>query len=320
MPKKDIGQMTPVDICVELSVNADFLKNYFANEESSEIDPEEGLELSQSLNTKKDLNTGYTALFQAATFHNSAKIVKALIEAGADKNLAIENSGVTAFHVAGVTALHVAVIANNDEMVKSLLNHGAAVDVCDNENKTPLHYAAKFGNREALNALIDAGANLNAQDIKGQTALHIAAKYNQIDVVRELIQRNPENRWSSTNENRTAFLLAYDKKYFDVCAALLSKDDEGVKNDQRYIEKIIKRDVRNISLSDEDFEAAAATRNTIYRTPEAAEAAGKLKKLLSKNPGNMLGELLSEIYTSLPSSSPAKTSTPRSSQSPNKSL
>ncbi|MCG8340037.1 MAG: ankyrin repeat domain-containing protein [Cytophagales bacterium] len=62
------------------------------------------------------------------------------------------------------------------EVISSLLDAGASVNVKNNWGETPLHGAAKGGLVEVMQVLIAAGANVNAEDNRGETPLHKLAR------------------------------------------------------------------------------------------------------------------------------------------------
>ena len=69
----------------------------------------------------------------------------------------------------GATPLHMAVLFDQQEVARFLIDQGANVDAPaqDEHGGTPLHWAAVFGRVEMARQLIDAGANTNAQDKNG---------------------------------------------------------------------------------------------------------------------------------------------------------
>jgi ankyrin repeat protein len=142
------------------------------------------------------------------------KVVRAMIEKGADVNLRIGNNSGTA-----PTPLGEAVDADILESVDLLLQAGADPDIANSSGNPPLYSAAQNGNeqivkrllaahanpnatgdlgRTALAAdhltvgcaklLLDAGANPNAAMNLGTTPLHIAALRGEVDLAKLLIR------------------------------------------------------------------------------------------------------------------------------------
>lgn len=70
------------------------------------------------------------------------------------------------------TALHMAVIAEELDVIKYLLDKGANVNAPDIYQETPLHLASKRGMVEVVEKMVEKGANINAQDERGRTPLH----------------------------------------------------------------------------------------------------------------------------------------------------
>lgn len=107
---------------------------------------------------------GYTALIKAMFTRANIKIVKLLLDAGADPN--IQNS-------IGGTALSLAAGYVDDEIVKLLLDAGADPNIRGVSGFTALmHAAPRSGNIETIKLLLNAGVDVNARSLLGMTALH----------------------------------------------------------------------------------------------------------------------------------------------------
>ena len=74
------------------------------------------------------------------------------------------------------------------EIGKRLLDRGANVNACDDEDWTPLHFAAHNGRLEFARMLLEHGAAINAPDDKGRTPLHRASKNCHVEVVLLLLK------------------------------------------------------------------------------------------------------------------------------------
>jgi ankyrin repeat protein len=128
-----------------------------------------------------------------ACYRQNATIVKALRAAGADLDLfeaaaagdadlvaqriSADPAAVSGYTPDGFTALHLAAIFAHADIVRLLLEHGAAANSRsrDHNGLTPLQAAAAAGDAAATAMLLAQGAHVNAQRHNGRTALHAAA-------------------------------------------------------------------------------------------------------------------------------------------------
>jgi hypothetical protein len=83
----------------------------------------------------------------------------------------------------GRTLLHWAVILNNWEMVKTLLDKGCRLDICDNQFDTPLHYSNTDSKIEQL--LLKKGS-----PIRGCKAIHLAAKEGDFKKIQSILAKD----------------------------------------------------------------------------------------------------------------------------------
>lgn len=112
--------------------------------------------------------------------------VESLLRAGADPNedvlIDIKVDAITDTPL-GVAARH-----GHLDVVKSLVEAGAAVDNRLEDNFTALIYAAMYGRPQVVDYLLSKGADIHArEDIFGQTALHKAARLGRPGAVDALI-------------------------------------------------------------------------------------------------------------------------------------
>jgi uncharacterized protein len=111
---------------------------------------------------------GFTPLHLAAACGNK-NMVEFLLTTKAEVN-AKDNAGSAPLHQA------VAARGGHINIVKILLAHGADINGADRQGLTPLHYATLADNQDAVRLLINHGANTNAKDNKvGDTPLILAA-------------------------------------------------------------------------------------------------------------------------------------------------
>jgi ankyrin repeat protein len=110
---------------------------------------------------------GWTALHLAAYF-NREKVVRLLVERGANINLAAQ-------HLGGLTPLHSALSSRNSKIAVFLLRNGASVSIAEQGGEqTPLHYAATNDMELAAQILLERGADPEARDAKGRRPVDVA--------------------------------------------------------------------------------------------------------------------------------------------------
>jgi hypothetical protein len=173
-----------------------------------------------------------------------------LLRTGSDPNEADED---------GWTALHAAAVFNHLQIVKLLLQAGAAVDTRTHRGFTPLLNAARaegpvvtallnagadpaaqeaglgwrpldrvaeYANARAVQLLLDAGAEVDAQDFSGQTALMAAAEAGSTECV-ELLLRAGANA-AVTCDGQTASSLAARQGHHTLAAYLAPISPDGL--------------------------------------------------------------------------------------------
>jgi ankyrin repeat protein len=159
-----------------------------------------------------------------ATMRGDVAAIRALIDRGADVNLA-HGDGMTPLHwaadrgnleaatlllkkgarlgavtrIGGYTPLHVAARAGHAPVVAALLAAGADAGAVTTTGAVALHFAAASGSADAVTALIDAGGAVNAREPQwGQTPLMFAAAAGRTAVVRVLMARGADHRATGT--------------------------------------------------------------------------------------------------------------------------
>jgi hypothetical protein len=112
-------------------------------------------------------------IWMAAATGNLEAIKKNLA-AGVDVNATFVQPGVPG---SGGTPLHIAVIADQLDAAKLLLEKGANIEAkaADEYQATPLHWAAFVGRLESIKFLLEKGAKLNSKDKNGYTPLDSAS-------------------------------------------------------------------------------------------------------------------------------------------------
>ena len=96
------------------------------------------------------------------------------------------------------------------------------IDIKDKLGLTALHYAIIFNNFEAFKILLDNGSNIFTNNNQSLNAFHICIQYNRNDFFIELINKVTElNVHTTNNENLLQYSISYDR--FDLVPIILSK-------------------------------------------------------------------------------------------------
>lgn len=152
-----------------------------------------GAELDvRSRSTNSD---GGTAL-GAAVYHDHARCVEILLDAGADPNVA-DKSG----------AYPIEYALRSARSVKALVKAGGTQALKDELNTPVLVQAAQWADADVVNALIDGGADVGCREAYiGNTPLHAAAERGNIAAVRVLIAAGAD-RHARNDAGRTPYEL-----------------------------------------------------------------------------------------------------------------
>jgi len=109
---------------------------------------------------------GFTALGLACYFGHS-EIARFLVLKGAGVNIPSKNGF-------NVYPIHSAVAANQNDIVRTLIDGGAQVNVKQQSGVTPLHSAAQNGNLEVLILLLENGADIGVRMEGGKLPADVA--------------------------------------------------------------------------------------------------------------------------------------------------
>ena len=120
-----------------------------------------------------------------------------------------------------VTPMHVAASAGHADVLSSLLENGADVDVQGRSDLTPLYPASRYGNLEAVQVLLDRRADINARGNHGQTPLSGALFEGRFEFARVLIKRGAKINFHHTSTGNTPLHLAARKASIQAVRLLL---------------------------------------------------------------------------------------------------
>jgi ankyrin repeat protein len=143
---------------------------------------------------------GRTPLLRAAGIGHE-RIVKLLLEAGADVNKADNN---------GNTPLYAAVYFGHERIVKLLLDSGADINKANKFGNTPLMEAAAGGHKRIVKLLLDSGADINKAYNNGWTPLFTAAREDNIEIVKLLLDSGADKNKADINGNTPLMGAAYE--------------------------------------------------------------------------------------------------------------
>ncbi|KAL2401452.1 hypothetical protein ABEF93_006231 [Exophiala dermatitidis] len=116
----------------------------------------------------KDKDRGWNPLHYAAFHQANPSWVEELLVHGADVNVKTDNLK---------TALVLAIMKCHHLTARSLIKHGAAINLKGLDGFTPLNSTLISNSSACMQVLIDAGISLNEIAWKGQTVLHLIALY-----------------------------------------------------------------------------------------------------------------------------------------------
>lgn len=150
-------------------------------------------------------------LFTAA-FTGETKVIRFLLEKGADKNARGDEDG---------TPLIEAIQRKSrDEAFKLLLSKGADVNAANNRGETALYFAVEKENLELIKMLMKAKADPYHATNSGETPLMEAIRVNSVEMVRLLARRDARIN-NTDKQGKTALIIAVEKQIIELVKILL---------------------------------------------------------------------------------------------------
>jgi ankyrin repeat protein len=147
----------------------------------------------------------------AAAEHGLLEVVQLLVERGADPN-GHETGAISPLSLALSTLSTYEETKCAPDVFRLLLDRGADINSCDEQDCTPLHHAATGGHTELCQLLLERGADPNTLDKRGRSPLYQAAGGEQIQSCRLLLDYGADLE----TIDRTELLLAAVRSYKDV--------------------------------------------------------------------------------------------------------
>ncbi|CAB3403309.1 unnamed protein product [Caenorhabditis bovis] len=128
---------------------------------------------------------GMSALMEVASLDSDTRIVKLLVEMGADIGSdGFEEEPSESFK--GRSALHYASLYGNVKIMQFFIALNVDVDKMDVNDETPLMLAIKNGKLDAVRLLLNNGADMDMPDRLEKSAIQVASELHYDEIVREL--------------------------------------------------------------------------------------------------------------------------------------
>ena len=169
--------------------------------------------IDQGANVNITNKRNVTSLMVASKKGN-VDAINVLLSAGADRTIKTVN---------GDTWIHYAVDGDcSKEVLQSILDQGAHVNITNKRNVTSLMVASKMGNVDAIKVLLSAGADRTIKDVDGNTWIHYAFLGDCSKEVLQSIIDQGANVNITNKRNVTSLMVASKKGNVDAINVLLS--------------------------------------------------------------------------------------------------
>lgn len=184
------------------------------------------------LNTKNLLLNKAMLLYIRNNVGNKG-VISLLLSFRANPNLKVRFKGKDKDNSNDMHALFLAVEANDLELVKIFLDHGAMANLKDNIGRNSLFYMLRKQNdaRDMCNEFIKRGINVNEADYNGCTPLMEAVNKNKGDIVDILLQARADvNRTNDKDGNTVLHYSIINSNKEILKKLMLYKPDITIKN------------------------------------------------------------------------------------------
>jgi ankyrin repeat protein len=148
--------------------------------------------------------------------------------------------------VRGRNAVITAALKQEWEIVRKLIDAGAAVETADETGLTSLMVAAKHGNVEMLRTLLEREARIDFMDFEGRTALHYAIAAGKLEALQLLLSNMPNFQPSSpaSSDLLTTALESGDMPIFQAILERFPATLEWTSDTRRALETVLKADMK----------------------------------------------------------------------------
>ncbi|KAL3714430.1 hypothetical protein ACJRO7_006369 [Eucalyptus globulus] len=133
----------------------------------------------------------------------------------------------------GNTLLHAA--AENSDNVRAIIDFVPEhlISCKNSKGETPLHIAARAGIVGAVELLLHRGG-LTCTDHNGNSALHEAVRHRRYEVIRKLVNEDPNPLYRQNKESKSPWCVAIETGDIEVLKVLLAEPNDG--EDERRLE------------------------------------------------------------------------------------
>uniref|UniRef100_A0A8C9TQQ2 Euchromatic histone-lysine N-methyltransferase 1a n=1 Tax=Scleropages formosus TaxID=113540 RepID=A0A8C9TQQ2_SCLFO len=171
--------------------------------------------LSVFLCRPKKLRFHPKQLYISSKLGELQKVILMLVD-GIDPNFKMESQRKR-------TPLHAAAESGHREICHMLVQAGANLDACDDDQRTPLMEACESSHLETVEYLLRAGAIIKHKDADGSTCLHLAAKKGHYNVVEYLLSTGLISINCQDDGGWTPLIWATEYKHKEQVKLLLSR-------------------------------------------------------------------------------------------------
>ncbi|RDD43947.1 Transient receptor potential cation channel subfamily A member 1 [Trichoplax sp. H2] len=120
-----------------------------------------------------------------------------------------------------LSPLHYAAKYNRVEIIRSLVDHGADVNIPGYDSIPPISIAAKHNSLAAFEVLISCGAKVDLQDVDGNTTLHEASKFGHVRMCELILRIDPALVNYTDNDLMTPLHVSCMRDRNNVCKLLI---------------------------------------------------------------------------------------------------